>query len=73
MSDGINRLRDRVKDLEDRLHERDLAVATLAQQLSERDAAWKQAIQSLAEQGVITIDDPLAAIQERMEAEGGES
>lgn len=44
MSDEINRLRDRVKDLEDRLHERDLAVATLAQQLSERDTAWKRAV-----------------------------
>ena len=34
----------RLSELEDRLHERDLAVATLAQQLSERDAAWKRAV-----------------------------
>lgn len=40
MSDEINRLRDRVKDLEDRFHERDLE-----QQLADRDAAWEEAIQ----------------------------
>jgi len=62
---------DRIRELEERLHERDLAVAALSQQLDDRDAAWERAIQSLAEQGVIMINDPIAAIRERLEAEGG--
>lgn len=61
----------RIRELEERLHARLLAVAALAQQSTDRDAAWERAIQSLAEQGVITIDDPIAAVRERMEAEGG--
>ena len=36
-------LTDRIRELEDRLHERDLAVAALSQQLAERDAAWERA------------------------------
>ena len=64
-------LKNRIRELEERLHARLLAVAALAQQSTDRDAAWERAIQSLAEQGVITIDDPIAAVRERMEAEGG--
>lgn len=91
----------RIRELEERLHERDLAVAALSQQLADRnaawdltifeepfnlliecvrerderlrkrDAAWERAIQSLAEQGVIMLDDPIAAVRERLESEGG--
>lgn len=40
----ITRLRARVLDLEDRLHERDLAVSTLAHQVADRDDAWERSV-----------------------------
>jgi len=71
LATAVQAERARIRELEERLHERDLAVAALSQQLDDRDAAWERAIQSLAEQGVIMINDPIAAIRERLEAEGG--
>jgi hypothetical protein len=47
MSDEINRLRDRVKDLEDRLHERDLAVTALAREVNE---AYDRGVRRVIEQ-----------------------
>ncbi len=55
----------------DDIEARDSRIRELEKLLADRDAAWERAIQSLAEQGVITIDDPIAAVRERMEAEGG--
>jgi len=51
---------DRIRELEERLHERDLAVAALSQQLAERNAAWERACVEMH-----------ASIRERLEAEGG--
>jgi hypothetical protein len=55
----------------DDIEARDSRIRELEKLLADRDAAWERAIQSLAEQGVITIDDPIAAVRERMVAEGG--
>ena len=46
-------------------------IKRLEQRLFNRDAAWERAIQSLAEQGVIMVDDPIEVIRSRMEEEEG--
>jgi hypothetical protein len=56
IANALTELRDRNRELE--------------KLLADRDDAWERAIQSLAQQGVITIDDPIAAVRERLESEG---
>lgn len=81
----IKRLRSRIAEMDDRIHGRDVAIAEISrerdeaaarireleEQLAHRDAAWEQAIQSLAEQGVMMVDDPIAAVRFWLESEGG--
>lgn len=50
---------------------RDSRIRELEQQLADRDAAWERAIQSLAQQGVMMVDDPIAAVRFWMETDGG--
>jgi hypothetical protein len=58
----IIRLRDRVKDLEDRLHERDLAVAALAQ---DRDEAYEDGVKDGIERVCEYVDHPDFSLPEQ--------
>lgn len=64
-TDKIDKIKETLKS-----DEQTARIRELEQQLADRDAAWERAIQSLAQQGVMMVDDAIAAVRFWMEAEG---